>query len=474
MNNLYAQHIDAKMAVYQSVFATTPWRRIAVHAGSEHMQFLDDLAYPYKPNPYFSEWLPLADRPDAYLLVDSQRARPQLLLKQQEDFWHSPPASIPADIAAAFDIDHYRTQAQPRRYLALDRASVLIAEGGSAAAGELSHPAEQHNNAAVLHLIDFQRACKSAYEIDCIGAANRIAVQGHRAAQAAFRAGGSEYAIHQAYLTATQQTESELPYGNICALNEHAAILHHMRLHKRAPAAQRSLLIDAGASCAGYAADVTRTYQADPQAQDPQTKDPQTKDPQTKDPQTRDPQAQKPLQDGDFAALLAGIEANQQQLAGACRPGADYLDLHLSMHAMLTQLLCDMGVIKVSAQQAAEQGLSRAFCPHGLGHLIGIQVHDRGGHQCDPQGQLRPPPEQHASLRCTRTLAENMVVTIEPGAYFIPGLLQPLRQAQPGSIDWALVDKLMPFGGVRIEDNVLVTAGQPRNLTREAFAALSA
>ena len=87
---------------------------------------------------------------------------------------------------------------------------------------------------------------------------------------------------------------------------------------------------------------------------------------------------------------------------------------------------------------------------------------------------MRPPPEQHASLRCTRTLTENMVVTIEPGAYFIPGLLQPLRQTQPGSIDWALVDKLMPFGGVRIEDNVLVTAGQPRNLTREAFAALSA
>ncbi|TQV78748.1 Xaa-Pro dipeptidase [Exilibacterium tricleocarpae] len=442
MTDLYAKHIDNKMAVYREVFDITPWRKVIIHAGSEHVQFRDDVHYPFKANPYFKEWLPLADYPDAYLVIEADQSLPRLLVKQVEDFWHSPAQPPAAAIVEAFDIAHYSSGAQLQAGLGIDAATVVIAEGGDDIARQLQRP-EQHNNTEVLHIVDYHRACKSDYEIDCMSEANRIAVRGHRAAAAAFHEGGSEYAIHQAYLAATEHTENELPYGNICALNEHAAVLHHMHLNKTPPAERRSFLIDAGATCAGYAADITRSYQTD-----------------------------GPLQDPDFAALLAGIDAYQQQLVQRCRVGMDYLDLHLSMHTLLTRLLCEMGVFKLEPEAALARGLSRAFCPHGLGHLIGIQVHDRGGHQCDRQGQLRPPPQEHSFLRCTRTLAEGMVVTVEPGAYFIPSLLQPLRQSQPQAIDWSLVDKLAPFGGVRIEDDVLVTAAAPRNFTREAFAAL--
>ncbi|TQV67250.1 Xaa-Pro dipeptidase [Exilibacterium tricleocarpae] len=440
MNKLYADHIDHKLAIYRTVFENTPWRKIVIHSGSEHMQFLDDLPYPFKVNPYFKEWLPLLDHPEAYLLIEAQGNGPRLLLKQVDDYWHSPAEPPGADITAAFEIDYYQTAQQLQRQLGVDATTAVIGENGD---GELPLTAPQYNNADVLHIVDYHRAGKSAYEISCMAAANQLAVEGHRAAEQAFYRGDSEYAIHQAYLVATKQTENELPYNNICALNEHAAVLHHMHLSKRAPGVMRSFLIDAGAGHAGYAADITRTYQA-----------------------------QEQTVDGDFSALLSGVETCQQRLAQDCLPGADYVDLHNSMHGMLTRLLCDMEVFKVSVDEAQAKSLSSAFCPHGLGHLIGVQVHDRGGHQCGRQGQLRPPPAQYPALRCTRTLTENMVVTVEPGAYFIPSLLEPLRHTQAEAINWPLVDKLIPFGGVRIEDNVVVTSNRARNLTREAFAAL--
>ena len=87
----------------------------------------------------------------------------------------------------------------------------------------------------------------------------------------------------------------------------------------------------------------------------------------------------------------------------------------------------------------------------------------------DPQ---MAPPAEHPFLRLTRTLEEGHAVTIEPGLYFIPMLLDPLRESCPEQTDWDLVDALIPFGGVRIEDNVVATSSGPRNLTREAFAGL--
>ena len=109
----------------------------------------------------------------------------------------------------------------------------------------------------------------------------------------------------------------------------------------------------------------------------------------------------------------------------------------------------------------------RVFFPHGLGHFLGLQVHDVGGRQSAPAGGITPPPAEYPSLRTTRTLEPGHVVTIEPGVYFIDLLLEPLRGTPAGAdIDWTLVERLRPLGGVRIEDDVLVTDDGHRNLTR--------
>jgi Xaa-Pro dipeptidase len=135
-------------------------------------------------------------------------------------------------------------------------------------------------------------------------------------------------------------------------------------------------------------------------------------------------------------------------------------------------VLRDAGVLQdIDAEAAVSTGLTAHFLPHGLGHLLGLQVHDVGGFHPAPGAAPVPAPPGHPSLRLTRELARDFVVTVEPGVYFIPSLLAKLQAgALARHVDWSLVDELRPCGGIRIEDNVLVTADGHRNLTREAFA----
>jgi Xaa-Pro dipeptidase len=265
--------------------------------------------------------------------------------------------------------------------------------------------------------------------------------RGHRAAEAAFRGGLSEYEIHTRYVHATGHTEAELPYPNIVALNEHAAVLHYQQLDRAAPVLRHSFLIDAGAEVGGYAADITRTYAHE---------------------------------DRDFQALVQAMHALQQQLCDQVRPGVDYVSIHLDAHLRIANLLREARLIKIPGEDAVARGVSGVFFPHGVGHLLGLQVHDVAGFSIGRDGRQRPSPAAHPYLRLTRILEPGFVVTIEPGLYFIEPLLERARAgAHADCIDWREVERLKPFGGIRIEDDVVCTSGAPENLTRPAFAKLA-
>jgi Xaa-Pro aminopeptidase len=111
-----------------------------------------------------------------------------------------------------------------------------------------------------------------------------------------------------------------------------------------------------------------------------------------------------------------------------------------------------------------EQDVHTLFYPHGLGHMVGLGVRDASG--LEP-GRARDPRPSLRSLRMDLVLRENYIVTVEPGLYFIPAILRDAgrRARYPHAVNWNLVDQHLHIGGVRIEDNILVTSGAPVNLT---------
>ena len=267
---------------------------------------------------------------------------------------------------------------------------------------------------------------------------NACAVRAHRAAETAFRDGCSEFAIHQAYVAAARQADNELPYGNIIALNEHGAILHYTHLDRDAPARLRSFLIDAGAQVHGYASDITRTYS---------------------------------YSDRDFEALIGRMDELQRDIVARVRSGVDFRELHVATHLELARVLADADLATGAPETLLETGVTSAFLPHGLGHMLGIQVHDAGGHMQSESGGRIDPPSGHPFLRLTRVLEDDMVITIEPGLYIIDMLLEDLRGTPAEThVNWNAVDRLRPFGGIRIEDDVRVLPDGHENLTRDAFA----
>jgi len=167
------------------------------------------------------------------------------------------------------------------------------------------------------------------------------------------------------------------------------------------------------------------------------------------------------------------MDAAQFAIVSKIRSGVDYSALHVDTHRVLAEVLVDAGIATGDPDTLLATGVTATFFPHGLGHLLGVQVHDVGGFMENESGTVIDPPSGHPFLRLTRVLDENMVLTIEPGIYAIDMLLEKLRGTPAEShVLWDGVDWLRPFGGIRIEDNVRVTADGCENLTRDAFAAL--
>ena len=432
----FAAHLTTLRARWDAALAASGHDAAIVCAGGSTYYFLDDQAHPWRPNPHFAQWVPGVDCAGSALVLRRGLA-PRLLFLSPQDYWHQSP-TVPSRIAAALDVEVVNSDET-----LLERARAIVGNGNIAciaeAAGAL--PGDLNPPRLLAHL-HWNRAAKTAWEIDCMAAATARAVRGHRRAAEAWRAGASEFAIALAYLEAADHTSAELPYHSIIASNEHGALLHYQHYDRVAPAVRRSFLIDAGATALGYAADITRTY------------------------------VDKTAPGGDlFAALIDALDAEQQALIRRIKPGLPYPALHESAHRAVARVLCDHGVLRCSAEAAFDTGLTRTFLPHGLGHLLGLQTHDVGGLQADINGTPQPPPPQYPSLRLTRTIEVDQVFTIEPGIYFIPMLLEAAAAGPHRALlNEPILDQLRPFGGIRIEDNVVVTATGVRNLTRDAFA----
>jgi Xaa-Pro dipeptidase len=437
LDHLYAAHLATVMSRTDRALTLSGFDALVVHAGRPPLLFLDDQDYPYKVNPQFKAWVPIVDNPRC-ILVYRPGDRPTVLFYQPNDYWHKAAKLPAASWTAAVNLIAMEDDSKAAHHWEkLGRVAFLGPEGLS-----LGADPECLNPKALLTLLDYERAVKTPYELACLRTASELGARGHTAALAAFHRGVSEYDAHMSYLVACRQREEEMPYNNIVAYNENAAVLHYQHLERTAPSPLRSFLIDAGAQFRGYAADITRSYARTP---------------------------------GRFADLVKAMDKAQLALCEEILAGRDYRDVHLSAHRVLGDVMQKIGLTKLSGQAALESGVTGVFFPHGIGHLLGLQVHDVGGVMGDAKGHERERPKGHPYLRLTRMLEPGVVVTVEPGIYFIDSLLGAAHaDERRAHIDWTVVDELKPYGGIRIEDNVAATAGKPENMTRDAFARVAA
>ena len=434
---LYAEHIKTLQKTTQQVLQRSKLDAILIHSGEPIRIFLDDSDYPFKVNPHFKAWVPVTDVPHSWLLVDGVN-KPKLWFYSPVDYWHSVEPLPTSFWTKEVELIHLKNADEIKGFLASIQKDHLAYIGSSATKAEsLGISTHNINPNPVLDYYHYHRSYKTDYELYCMREAQKMAVNGHLSAFEAFQAGASEFDINISYLEATGHRDTNVPYGNIVALNENAAVLHYTKLQQTAPSELRSFLIDAGAEYNGYAADITRTYAAKSKS--------------------------------EFAELVADLNAEQLALIGSIKAGVRYTDYHVDMHHRIAKLLTKHGIVKgISEDAMVENGLTTPFLPHGLGHPLGLQVHDVAGFMQDEDGTHLAAPKMYPFLRCTRILEPRMVLTIEPGLYFIESLLSSWRTGEFSQhFNWDKIEHFKPYGGIRIEDNIVIHHNHIENMTRD-------
>ncbi len=287
---------------------------------------------------------------------------------------------------------------------------------------------------ALADALTFCRVLKTDWELDQMREACRINDLAYLEVIKSIEPGMNEYEIKAIFNKV--QIENGLlqdAYNGIFASGVNASILHYVE--NNSPVSDGDLfLMDAGFECNGYAADYTRTFPVN----------------------------------GKFTDIQAGIYQSvlnaHTEVIESIRPGVKMEDLHLMAARIMMGGLKKLGIIKGEIDDIMEQNIFALFFPHGLGHFLGLDTHDVGGY---PTGVARIDRPGIKFLRARRELMPGMVITIEPGIYFVPAVLEPAME-DPEKVKFLNVEKvksLLNFGGIRIEDNIVVTEDGFENMT---------
>ncbi|KAH7038329.1 putative Xaa-Pro aminopeptidase [Microdochium trichocladiopsis] len=283
--------------------------------------------------------------------------------------------------------------------------------------------------------IDECRVVKDEYEVALIVKANRVSGAAHRAVMQRTKGAQNEYELQGVFLgECVSRGAKEQAYPCIVASGRDAATLHYV--HNNKPLGGKELLlVDAGAEWDCYASDITRTF---------------------------------PIS-GKFSprarAIYDIVLKMQLDTIAMLKAGVSWDSVHLLAHRIAIEGLLELGIFKKGAgtvDEILEARTSAAFLPHGLGHYLGMDTHDTGGH---PNYADKDPLFRY--LRVRRDLPAGSVVTVEPGIYFCEFIIRPFL-ADPKHarfIDEAVLDQYWDVGGVRIEDNILITEDGSVNLT---------
>lgn len=405
--------------------------------GSELMyRYQTDFEFPFRQESNFW-YLTGVDEPDYHMILDLKTETYYLFAPKRDEHygvWHGRIKSK-EDIQTLYEPDelHYDNELltvlknlNPNLIYCLNEEQAEYLEDLDRS---FNVDTESLNDA-----ITFCRTIKTEDELNLMREAARINNIAHRKVMEAIKPGMYEYELKAIFDYHQVQRGLLFPaYNGIHAAGVNSAILHYTECSSRVNNGEL-YLIDAGYEYEGYASDVTRTYPANGRFTDEQ------------------------------AAVYQTVLNALNSVIELVKPGIKMEDLHMSAAEIILEGLKRMGLVKGSIEELMENDIFALFFPHGLGHFLGLDTHDVGGY---PKGVERIDRPGIRFLRARRELQVGMVITIEPGLYFIPALLKKAIEDEEKS-KFLNADKLesyFGFGGVRIEDNIIVTEDGYENMT---------
>ncbi len=372
-----------------------------------------DVDYVFRQNSDFL-YLTGVEEPGCHLVLDAKTRREVLFVPRIDNHHRVWEGHVPGP-------------AEARRLFRVDRVMYADELKGYLRGRRVVSPSRLRD------ALDDLRACKTPAELELMTRANRISGAAHRAVMAAARPGMREYELQAVFeAECVRAGLRHLAYPSIVAAGANAAVLHY----RRNDAVLRSgelLLIDAGAEDRGYAADITRTFPVS----------------------GRFTRRQRDI----YQVVLE----TQKECIRRARAGVNSADLHVASMRLIADGLKSLGLLTGSLDALVETGAVRLFYPHGLTHMLGLDVHDVTG----GKRRVLPNPTK-VPVRFVAKLEPGFVITMEPGVYFIEALIKDpaLRRRHRGAVDFQKAESFLDFGGVRIEDDVLIRAAGPaRNLT---------
>lgn len=280
--------------------------------------------------------------------------------------------------------------------------------------------------------LDQCRRIKDADEIKLIGDLAHIANQGYEKIRSIIKPGISERAIQIEFEAEIQRHGAHgTPYDTIVGSGSNAAVLHAIPTLKKVQD-DDLVLIDAGAQINDYCVDITRVFAASGKFST----------------------QQQALYDLVFQAQTQAIEN--------CKIGVEWNQIHRLTAKIIADGLVSLNILKGPIDSLLDTGAIAVFYPHGVGHLVGLRVRDTGHEE-----NIHPKVYCGARIRVDLSLQENMLITVEPGCYFIKTLINDaiIREKFKDFINFSEAEKWLNIGGIRLEDDILITQGTAANLT---------
>jgi len=380
-----------------------------------------DLTYPFRAH---SEYRYLTDRerPGGVLAFDPHDGWVDFVapVTREERLWEGAPAGDLEGVPVA-ELEGW-LEARKRR----PTACLGVPVNAIASDAEL----EASVRAALNHI----RRQKDELELDRMRAAERATSAGFAVVAQLLEPGRSEREV-QIELEAEffRRGADFLAFDTIIGGGPNSAVLHFPPSAR--PFGDGDLvLIDAGGEVRGYASDITRTYPASGRFTPEQ------------------------------AELYAIVLHANRVATERCVTGTEWRDVHRAAALAIAEGLTAFGLLRGEPEGLVESGAVNLFFPHSIGHMVGLGIRDAG--EVLPG---REPPAGLPRLRFDLPLLPGYTVTIEPGIYFVPALLadRDVRERHRDAVDWDRADRMLDFGGIRIEDDVLVTEDGSEVLTED-------